>query len=163
LFEETGWAIYKRVKGMYSFVSFASGLNRDFRYCNMDYIVLSSLAGIKLPRIVITYDIGCQWSKHFQRRMEAFPDDLKLDSAVSVEVGIPNWHINGHGENCKEFALSYMEGVGRTCGEEVETTWAQTNVLGTSVREMGPGARHETLDDQWGGSNFRKIVGFRML
>lgn len=54
-----------------------------------------------------------------------------------------------------------MKGVGRTCGEEVETSWAQTNALGTSTREMGPGARHETLNDQWGGFNFRKIVGFR--
>ena len=158
-----GLATYRRAKGVYSFIFFASGLNMDFRYCNMDYVVLSSLAGIKLRRIIITYDIGCQWSKNLKRRMEAFPEDLKLDSAVSVEVGIPNWHINGHGEKCQVFGLSYMEGVGRTCGEEVETTWAQTNVLGTSIREMGPGARHETLDDHWGGSNFRKIVGFRML
>ncbi|KIL56403.1 hypothetical protein M378DRAFT_29974, partial [Amanita muscaria Koide BX008] len=76
------------------------------------------------------------------------------------EVGIPSWHSNGHGPPCKaSFYLGYMEGVGRTCGEEVETTWAQTNFLGVSTREMGPGARHETLDDQWGGLNFRKITG----
>jgi hypothetical protein len=127
----------------------------------MDYIVLSSLAGVKLPRVVITYDIGCQWSKNLWRRMEEFPDDLKLDPSMSIEIGIPNWHINGHGENCKIFGLSYMDGVGRTCGEEVETTWAQTNALGASTREMGPGARHETLNDHWSGLNFRKIVGFR--
>jgi hypothetical protein len=129
----------------------------------MDYVILSSLAGVKLQRIVITYDIGCQWSKNFRRRVEEFPSDLKLDPAMVVEVGIPSWHINGHGDNCKIFSLSYMDGVGRTCGEEVETTWAQTNALGTSTREMGPGARHKTLNDQWCGWNFRKIVGFRML
>ncbi|KIL55027.1 hypothetical protein M378DRAFT_49831, partial [Amanita muscaria Koide BX008] len=136
-------------------------LQKGERYCNMDYIILSSLAGVKLPRVVITYDIGCQWSKNFWRRVEEFPDDLKLDPATSVEVGIPSWHINGHGDNCRTFCLNYMDGVGRTCGEEVETTWAQTNALGTSTREMGPGARHETLKDQWCGWNFRKIVGFR--
>ncbi|KAM6490236.1 hypothetical protein JOM56_014213 [Amanita muscaria] len=136
-------------------------LQKGERYCNMDYIILSSLAGVKLPRVVITYDIGCQWSKNFWRRVEEFPDDLKLDPATSVEVGIPSWHINGHGDNCRTFCLNYMDGVGRTCGEEVETTWAQTNALGTSTREMGPGARHETLNDQWCGWNFRKIVGFR--
>ena len=38
--------------------------------------------------------------------------------------------------------------------------WAQTNALGTSIREMGPGAHHKTLNDQWSGLNFRKIVGF---
>ena len=152
---------------MFSSISFAAVLNRakrgHNRYCNMDYIILSALAGVKLPRVVITYDIGCQWCKNLRRRMEELADDLKLDSATVVEVGIPSWHINGHGENCKTFSLSYMDGVGRTCGEEVETTWAQTNTLGTSVREMGPGARHETLNDQWCGWNFRKIVGFRML
>ncbi|KAH9956388.1 hypothetical protein BGW80DRAFT_1439367 [Lactifluus volemus] len=141
----------------------AGDLQKGERYCNMDYIILSALAGVKLPRVVITYDVGCQWCKNFERRMEELADDLKLDPATIVEVGIPSWHINGHGENCKSFCLSYMDGVGRTCGEEVETTWAQTNALGTSVREMGPGARHETLNDQWCGWNFRKIVGFRSL
>jgi Kyakuja-Dileera-Zisupton transposase len=159
--------IYRRENGMFSSISFASELNGtkrgNVRYCNMDYIILSALAGVKLARVVITYDIGCQWCKNFRRRMEALADDLKVDPATFVEVGIPSWHINGHGEKCKTFCLSYMDGVGRTCGEEVETTWAQTNALGTSVREMGPGARHETLNDQWCGWNFRKIVGFRML
>jgi hypothetical protein len=26
---------------------------------------------------------------------------------------------------------------------------------------MGPGARHETLNGQWGGLNFRRILNFR--
>lgn len=129
----------------------------------MDYIILSALANVKLPRVVIMYNIGCQWSKNLSRRMEELADDLKLDSATVVEIGIPSWHINGHGENCKVFSLSFMDGIGHTCGEEVETTWAQMNALGTSVREMDPGACHETLNDQWCGGNFRKIVGFCML
>ena len=128
----------------------------------MDYIILSALAGVKLPRVVITYDIGCQWCKNLWRRMEEMPDNLKLDLTTVVEVGIPSWHINGHGENCKTYCLSYMGGVGRTCGEEVETTWAQTNALGASICKMGPGAHHETLNDQWCGWNFQKFVGFRM-
>lgn len=94
--------------------------------------------------------------------MRDLPESLQLDPAVKVEVGIPTWHVNGHGNDCKaNFSLGYMHSIGRTCGEDVETTWAQTNSLGTSTREMGPGARHETLDDQWGGLNFRKTVGFR--
>jgi hypothetical protein len=128
----------------------------------MDYVIMSSLAGTELPRVVLSYDIGCQWSKNLLHRMRDLPESLQLDPAVKVEVGIPTWHVNGHGDDCKaNFSLGYMHGVGRTCGEDVETTWAQTNSLGTSTREMGPGARHETLDDQWGGLNFRKTVGFR--
>ena len=53
-----------------------------------------------------------------------------------------------------------MEGAGRTVGEDIETTWAGTNQLAPSVREMGLAPRHDTLNDQWNGWNFRKIVGF---
>jgi hypothetical protein len=165
-FKKTEPVIYRRANGMSDSFSFTAERNGakwgNNRYCNMDYIILSALAGVKLPRVVITYDIGCQWCKNFWHHMEDLPDDLKLDPATFVEVGIPSWHINGHGDNCKMFCLSYMDGVGRTCGE-VETTWAQTNALGTSIREMGLGARHETLNDQWSGWNFQKIVGFRKL
>ena len=94
--------------------------------------------------------------------MEDFPALMQINEQTKIEVGIPSWHINGHGPSCcSNFSLGYMEGVGRTCGEEVETSWAQTNALGTSMQEMGPGARHETLNDHWGGFNFHKIIGFR--
>jgi hypothetical protein len=55
-----------------------------------------------------------------------------------------------------------MEGVGRTVGKDIKTTWAGTNPLAPSVQEMGPAARHDTLNDHWNGWNFRKIVSFRM-
>ena len=65
-------------------------------------------------------------------------------------------------KKCHEnFSLGYLVGAGRTCGEEVETSWSHTNALAPSDREMGPAARHETLNDHWGGWNFKKIVGFR--
>ena len=127
----------------------------------MDYIILSSLKGVTLPRVVISYNIGCQWSKNFLLCMEKFPEEMKLNPNMAIDVVVPSWHINGHGDKCRfTFCLSYMPGIGRTCGEEVETTWAETNSLGTSIREMGPGARHETLNDHWCGFNFRKIIGF---
>ena len=55
------------------------------------------------------------------------------------------------------------KGAGRTCGEEVETTWSSTSALTPSVREMAPGARHDMLNDHWNGWNFSKIIGFRMF
>lgn len=56
-----------------------------------------------------------------------------------------------------------MEGAGRTIGEDVETVWAGTNLLAPSIREMGPAARHDTLNDHWNGWNFRKVVRLRMF
>ncbi|KIJ99026.1 hypothetical protein K443DRAFT_8698 [Laccaria amethystina LaAM-08-1] len=57
----------------------------------------------------------------------------------------------------------FVTGAGRTVGEDIETTWAGTNPLAPSVREMGPAARHDTLNDHWNRWNFRKIAGFRIL
>jgi len=104
----------------------------------MDYIILLSLAGIKLPQVVLLYNIGCQWLKNFSRCVKEFSKSLQLDPAVKVEVEIPTWHVNGHGDDCKaNFSLSYMHSVGQTCGEDVKTTWAQTNSLETSLQENG--------------------------
>jgi hypothetical protein len=94
--------------------------------------------------------------------MAAFPPEMRIPESTKVDVAIPGWHINGHGDKCRnKFNLSYMEGAGRTTGEDIETTWAGTNSLGPSVREMGPAARHDTLNDHWNSWNFRKIAGFR--
>jgi hypothetical protein len=71
--------------------------------------------------------------------MEDFPEAMKLNPDTRVDVGIPSWHINAHGKNCRDnFSLGYLAGAGRTCGEEVETSWSHTNALAPSVREMGP-------------------------
>ena len=130
----------------------------------MDYIIFSALKNVRLPRVVLTYDIACQWSKNFRGRQDELPEHLRLNPDTEFAFAIPSWHINGHGKACKdEFCLSYMDGVGRTCGEDIETSWAHTNALGPSVREMGPGSRHETLNDHWSGWNFHKIIGFRKI
>ena len=132
------------------------------RYCNMDYLIFSALVLLLLQWIVITYDIGCQWSKNMWKRMEDYPNSMKIPPETRVDVAIPSWHINTHGQACRDnFCLNYLVGAGRTCGEDVETSWSHTNPLAPSVREMGPAARHETLNDHWNGWNFHKIVGFR--
>jgi hypothetical protein len=95
--------------------------------------------------------------------MADFPEAMQIPDTTRVDVAIPGWHINGHGAKCRNnFNLSYMEGAGRTTGEDIETTWAGTNQLAPSIREMGPAARHDTLNDHWNGWNFRKVVGFSM-
>lgn len=128
----------------------------------MDYTVLSSIKGEHLCHIVLTSDIGCQYSKKFLQRMKDFPAEMQINKDTIVEFAVPSWHINAHGADCQaDFGLGYRVGVGRTCGEEIEATWAGTNPLGPSTREMGSGARHETLNGQWGGLNFRRIIGLR--
>ncbi|KAF8171335.1 hypothetical protein BJ912DRAFT_1025200 [Pholiota molesta] len=140
----------------------AGDLQKGEKYCNMDYIILTALIGIALPRVLITYDIACQWSKNFRSRMQAFPEHMRIPPETKIDVAIPSWHINGHGQKCRDgFSLGYTKGAGRTCGEEVEISWSHANPLVPSVKEMGPAARHDTLNDHWNGWNFRKIVGFK--
>ena len=94
--------------------------------------------------------------------MAEFAEGMQIPDTTKVDVAIPGWHINAHGAKCRNnFNLSYMPGAGRMTGEDIETMWAGTNSLAPSVREMGPAARHDTLNDHWNGWNFRKIVGFR--
>jgi hypothetical protein len=89
---------------------------------------------------------------------------MRIDGNTNLEVKVPSWHVNGHGDYCRtNYSLNYLTGAGRTCGEEVETSWADSNPLGTSVREMGPASRHELLNDHWNGWNFHKIIGFRKI
>ena len=129
----------------------------------MDFLIFSSLLFIILPWIVITYDIGCQWSKNMWNRMEDFLEAMRINPDTCVDVGNLSWHINAHGKDCRDsFSLGYLIGAGRTCREEVETSWSHTNALTSSIREMGPAAHHDTLNDHWSGWNFHKIVGFRM-
>ena len=53
---------------------------------------------------------------------------MQIPEATKVDVAVPGWHINGHGESCRTiFNLGYMEGAVRMVGKDVETIWAGTN------------------------------------
>ena len=131
------------------------------KYCCVNFIIFATLIGITLLRVIITYDIICQWSKKFWKHMEDFPEWMWIPNSMCIDMAIPGWHIDRHGDACcTNFNLSYMEGAGRTVGRDIEATWAGTNQLAPSVQEMGPAVRHNMLNDQWNGWNFRKIVGF---
>ena len=131
----------------------------------MDYIVLSALIGCALLRLFITYDIACQWSKNLASRMEAYPETMRIDlDGVEVLTAVPGFHIRAHGADCQAvFSLAFMLWTAHTVGEEVETGWAHMGVATPSIHEMGPGHRHETLNDHWGGWNFQKIITFSKL
>lgn len=128
----------------------------------MDYIILSALVAAAVLRIVITYDIACQWHRNLQSRMEKYPEHMRIPSNIHIECAVPSWHLNGHGEKCQtDFALAYKEGMGRTCGDEIEGSFSHTNSLGASFHEMALGARHEALIGTYSGYNFQKMIRLR--
>ncbi len=135
-------------------------LQRGERYVNMDYILTSTLVDATLSNLLIVYDIACQWSKNLRARLTELCPAVGADlSKVNITVAIPKGHIKAHGKSCQSsFSLNYLPGSARTDGEGVERDWAHMNALTASTREMGPGNRHETLDDHWGSWNWQKLV-----
>ena len=120
------------------------------------------LKGVTVADVVISYDIACKWSIHHLQRFSQNHPYLDIDSFRFTYL-IPKFHLPGHGTSCQtEYSFNFTKGVGRTHGETVEQEWAHINLAALSTREMGPGARHLTLDDSWNWWNWRKILGMGM-
>jgi hypothetical protein len=76
---------------------------------------------------------------------------------------IPKFHIYGHDSSCQfRFSLNFLKYSARKNGEEPERWWAHINPLSVNTREMGPGARHVTIDDHAAAWNWHKITSFGM-
>ncbi|KAI0054919.1 hypothetical protein BV25DRAFT_1787193, partial [Artomyces pyxidatus] len=135
-------------------------LQKGERYCNMDFIFWSTMRSVDNNALIISYDIACQWSKNLWHRMKDAPAgfELKLPPGA-VDFAIPKFHLPAHGGPCQvPFSFNFKLGVGVTDGEAPERNWAALNGAANSTREMGPGARHDTLDDHCGHANWRRVV-----
>ncbi|KAF8059256.1 hypothetical protein FPV67DRAFT_1675319 [Lyophyllum atratum] len=136
-------------------------LQKGERYANMDMIFLSSMAGVLLMWVVLSYDIACQYSKNFWTRLSHLPDDLQFINVPRIWWKVPKFHLPPHKPECHgPYSLNYTQGVGRTDGEGVERNWAWLNGAAPSTSQMGPGARHDTLDDFMSYWNYRRTVDF---
>ena len=133
----------------------------------MDFALMSTLlpsldAGIS--RVLVSYDIGCQWVKNLQSRISQYSisSSRKLDSLHYWRVVVPKFHLSGHGESCQiVYNLNYTKGAGRTDGERIEGGWSQSGSMVIWTRENGPNARRAILDDHWGSVNWQKLLGLR--
>ncbi|KAJ2912610.1 hypothetical protein MD484_g7802, partial [Candolleomyces efflorescens] len=135
-------------------------LQKGERYVNMDYFFLSTLL-FKIPRsVAISYDIACQWSKNLEERCELYPPNAVSSNAdLELRFFVPKFHLPAHIVDCQlGYSLNYLPRVGRTDGEAPERAWSLFNGLAYSTREMGPGSRRDTLDDNFGDHNWVKIT-----
>ncbi|EEB88888.1 hypothetical protein MPER_13087 [Moniliophthora perniciosa FA553] len=135
-------------------------LQKGERYCNMDWII-ACILGHHSSRLnkCLSYDIACQYCKHFLERIMKLPEEVRPKNISEFLFVIPKLHIYGHTLNCQlSYSLNYAVGVGRTDGEGVERNWAGQGPIATSTTEMGPGTRHDTLDDHWSHWNWQKFI-----
>ena len=131
----------------------------------MDYLFLSSIVGTVHSRIIVSYDIACQWGVNFFHRVEAptIPSKLCLPSSAQIQHLVPKFHLEAHTSKCHApFSFNYTLGVGRTDGEGVERNWSVLNGIASSVSMMGQGGRWDTIDDFCNFTNWRKTVNLRM-
>lgn len=65
-----------------------------------------------------------------------------------IRGAIPKMHIRGHGEKCQlNCSFTFTKYSGMTCGEGIETAWAEQNHAAGSTKEQSTGHRQDTLDD----------------
>ncbi|KIO27547.1 hypothetical protein M407DRAFT_73063 [Tulasnella calospora MUT 4182] len=141
--------LHKGEKYRYADACFAGPLNASYS------------AGLRY--FVITYDIACKYGVNFKSRCCNQNCNFVLIPTPNGEINtifcVNKFHQESHDDNCAaKNALDYTKYVGRTCGEGVETVWAKMNWLRYSTREMGIGARIETLSDHFNDWNWQKTL-----
>ncbi|KAF7329538.1 CxC2 domain-containing protein [Mycena kentingensis (nom. inval.)] len=137
-------------------------LQKGERYANMDWVFMSAVGGSMVKRLVVSYDIACQWKQRIRQRAavlaerDAIPTDL---TDYEIQYALPVWHAVAHEAGCQAAnSLTHAVGVGRTDGEGIERTWAVLNPISFSTKEMGEGHRHDTIDGKVDHINFEKNV-----
>ncbi|KAJ3520759.1 hypothetical protein NMY22_g12606 [Coprinellus aureogranulatus] len=126
-------------------------------YPRTDYALNSSLEDQLGQRwIMMSYDIWCSYSVNLQKRFrETFPESAEL--IEKMRGAVPKMHIKNHIVACQQlWAFNYLRHSGETCGELIETSWADLNQASGSTKEMNDGNRHDTIEDFVQFRNFRK-------
>jgi hypothetical protein len=127
----------------------------------MDFLFISSLSQrdiLHLVEFIASYDVACQWSTHFWKRMLLYPSWFQFDYRSKLfRFLVPKFHLAAHIMKCQtEFSFNFTKGVGRTEGEAPERGWAGLNWAAASTVEMGPGFRRDVMDDHLGNINWQK-------
>jgi hypothetical protein len=135
------------------------------RFINMDYMFFNALHHHKnsVKNVNVSYDIACQWCRKLSERMPLFSEEFHVDPSVKLRFFVPKFHLLAHRLSCHSlYSFNLTPYVGRTDGESLERGWSNTNSLGSSTKEMGPGSRRDTLDDHFSDMNWKKICGLGM-
>jgi hypothetical protein len=111
------------------------------------------------PQVITIYDVACQWSHNFRRRVE---DSKYLEVPPNLQMvpAVGKWHLGAHVIDCfPRFSLNFIPGIGQVDREVLETLWSVTNKVAGTTRAMGKSHRSEVLDDNMYDSNWKKWVG----
>ena len=108
---------------------------------------------------LIIYDICCQWSRNFLKRVMGSPS-LSVPASMRIIPAVGKFHLGAHVRSCfPQFSLNFVLGAGQQDGEILETLWSNLNKVSSSIRAMSKAHRHEVLDDFMRDSNWKKMTG----
>jgi len=138
-------------------------------FISVDLACLSShyryTGDLGLKKFYEFYDIGCQWSRGFHRRLE---DNLQLFNSLypgavtgwpRMHVGVGAFHMPNHTLLCRMlFNIRFIPGAARSYGDQAEGIWAQENRIGPSVAEMGSGSREDSIELHFDNQNSQRRV-----
>ncbi|TFK60905.1 hypothetical protein BDN72DRAFT_904576 [Pluteus cervinus] len=134
-------------------------LEKGEAYARSDYVLLRVLDESGTQRwIMVLYDIWCQYHINLPKRVaQHFPNQLPI--LDHVRGAVPKMHVKGHMEECQlQWSFNYLRHSGETCGEKIETSWAEQNQSVGSTKQQNSGHRHDTLDDIFGFWNWNKLI-----
>lgn len=128
----------------------------------MDYSLCHAIANSntgELPRVLILYDITCQFHVNFARRV-ARSTSIDYPFHKKTFWGIGEFHVGGHVERCfPRHSPQFIPGAGMVDGEILETLWSVLNEVSPSTQTATLASRTEMLDDHMLDSNWKKLTG----
>ncbi|KAI0741135.1 hypothetical protein C8Q76DRAFT_608959 [Earliella scabrosa] len=131
----------------------------------IDWVHCSGLRWyIKLFLLISGYDINCQYRIKFDQRMRTIREKFGgLDSVPTSPLprtiaAVGKFHLPAHIPSCRfKFSYNFLPGAAMTDGEANERMWPVMNGLASRTKEMGPGMRHDTINDVYGDINIRRV------
>ncbi len=113
--------------------------------------------------IQLSYDLVCQYLPNLLARItkERFPElmDEELVKITRIEGNIGQLHIVAHILYCLAlYSFNHTPGVGRSCGDILESAWDRTKHASGSLKQMNHGLHHDMLDFILNDWNWSKVV-----
>ncbi|TFK58036.1 hypothetical protein BDN72DRAFT_782600, partial [Pluteus cervinus] len=134
-------------------------LEKGEAYARSDYVLMRVLDEAGTQRwIMVSYDIWCQYHINLAKRVKKhFPEHVP--TLPHIRGAVPKMHVKGHVEECQlRWSFNYLPNSGETCGEKIETSWAEQNQSAGSTKQQNAGHRHDSLDDIFGFWNWNKLI-----
>lgn len=129
----------------------------------MDYSICQALKFfLRHVLALIIYDICCQWSIHFRKRVSE-SEFLEVWESLKVIPAVGKWHLAAHVTECfHKFSLNFVEGAAEVEGEIMETLWSVLDDVAGITQAMSVAHRQEVLDDYMNDSNWKKVIRISM-